>query len=47
MKTRYGKIGTDGQQTLKELGDEAEAKKELDRLIAEKTRKGYTETEAG
>ena len=43
MKTRYGKIGTPGQQTLKEFGDAAGAKKEYDKLIAEKTKKGYEE----
>ena len=43
VKTRYGKIGTPGQQTLKEFGDAAGAKKEYDKLIAEKTKKGYEE----
>jgi predicted DNA-binding WGR domain protein len=43
VKTRYGKIGTDGQQTLKEFGDAAAAKKEYDKLIHEKTKKGYVE----
>ena len=42
--TRYGKIGTPGQQTLKEFGDAAAAKKEYDKLVAEKTKKGYEET---
>jgi len=46
VKTRYGKIGTTGQQTLKELGDAAAAKKEYDKLVAEKTKKGYVEGEA-
>jgi len=44
VKTRYGKIGTPGQQTLKEFGDAAAAKKEYDKLVAEKTKKGYEET---
>ncbi len=39
--TKYGKIGTDGQTSLKEYGSPAEAKKEYDKLIAEKTKKGY------
>ncbi|HEY1549293.1 MAG TPA: WGR domain-containing protein, partial [Kofleriaceae bacterium] len=43
VKTRYGKIGTPGQQTLKEFGDAAAAKKEYDKLIHEKTKKGYVE----
>ncbi|HEY0254543.1 MAG TPA: WGR domain-containing protein, partial [Kofleriaceae bacterium] len=47
VKTRYGKIGTAGQQTLKEFGDAAATKKEYDKLIAEKTKKGYEEGEAG
>jgi len=47
VKTRYGKIGTPGQQTLKELGSPAAAKKEYDKLIAEKTKKGYQEGSAG
>ncbi|HEX4418575.1 MAG TPA: WGR domain-containing protein [Kofleriaceae bacterium] len=40
--TTYGKIGTAGQTTLKEFKSEAEAKKECDKLIAEKTKKGYS-----
>ena len=44
VKTRYGKIGTTGQQTLKEFGYGAAAKKEYDKLVAEKTKKGYAET---
>jgi predicted DNA-binding WGR domain protein len=44
VKTRYGKIGTPGQQTLKEFGDAAAAKKEYDKLVHEKTKKGYEET---
>jgi predicted DNA-binding WGR domain protein len=47
VKTRYGKIGTPGQQTLKEFGDSAAAKKEYDKLIHEKTKKGYVEGGAG
>ena len=44
VKTRYGKIGTPGQQTLKEFGDAGAAKKEFDKLVHEKTKKGYVET---
>ncbi|HEX4456168.1 MAG TPA: WGR domain-containing protein [Kofleriaceae bacterium] len=47
LKTRYGKIGTPGQQTLKEFGDVGAAKKEYDKLIHEKTKKGYVEGGAG
>ncbi len=41
--TRYGKIGTDGQQSLKEYDSPAKAKVEYDKLVAEKTKKGYAE----
>jgi predicted DNA-binding WGR domain protein len=47
VKTRYGKIGTAGQQTLKEFDNAAAAKKEYDKLIHEKTKKGYVEGGAG
>ena len=47
VKTRYGKIGTAGQQTLKEFDNAAAAKKEYDKLVAEKTKKGYVEGGAG
>ena len=39
----YGKIGTDGQTTLKELATPAEAKAQAEKLILEKTKKGYVE----
>jgi predicted DNA-binding WGR domain protein len=39
--TTYGKIGTNGQTTVKTFKTEAEAKKEYDKLIAEKVKKGY------
>jgi len=38
---RFGRIGSKGQTQTKEFPTEAAAKKEADRLIAEKTRKGY------
>lgn len=41
--TRYGKIGTDGQMTLKEFDSEEQAEKEYGKLVAEKTKKGYEE----
>jgi len=44
--TRYGKIGTSGQQTIKEMGTADKANKEYDKLVAEKTKKGYEETSA-
>src|SRR5881392_2794528 len=39
--TTYGRIGTDGQSSLKEWPSEAKAKAEYDKLIAEKVKKGY------
>ncbi|MCK6549372.1 STM4015 family protein [Myxococcota bacterium] len=41
LKISYGRIGTAGQSTTKDLGSEAAAKKEYDKLVAEKTKKGY------
>jgi len=43
FSTRYGKIGTPGQETLKEYDSADKAKKEYDKLVAEKTKKGYVE----
>lgn len=43
VRTRYGKIGTGGQTTIKDEGDEEKAAKLLAKLIAEKTKKGYVE----
>src|SRR5262245_390559 len=40
----FGRIGTAGQTQLKTFADEEKARKEHDKLIAEKTRKGYRET---
>ena len=39
--TKFGKIGTAGQSSNKAFGSDAEAKKEYDKLIAEKVKKGY------
>lgn len=41
--TRYGRIGTPGTETMKEYADEEKAKKEHDKLVAEKVKKGYEE----
>ncbi len=43
VHTRYGKIGTAGKKTVKDEGTLAAAKKLLDRLVTEKTKKGYVE----
>jgi predicted DNA-binding WGR domain protein/Tfp pilus assembly protein PilF len=41
LKTRYGKIGTAGQTTEKTFANEAATQKEYNKLIKEKTSKGY------
>jgi cell wall assembly regulator SMI1/predicted DNA-binding WGR domain protein len=38
---RFGKQGTDGQEQVKSFADAALAKKEHDKLVASKTKKGY------
>jgi predicted DNA-binding WGR domain protein/3-methyladenine DNA glycosylase AlkC len=43
---RYGKIGTAGQSQVKDFADAAAASKAADKLIAEKTGKGYQEVGA-
>jgi DNA ligase 1 len=43
VTTNWGKIGTAGQTKTKNFADEAKAKKEYDKLLAEKTGKGYAE----
>jgi DNA ligase-1 len=41
--TQWGKIGTPGRETRKSFADSAKAKKEYDKLVSEKTGKGYAE----
>ena len=43
----FGRTGTNGQTQTKEFGSAEAAKKEYDKLIAEKVKKGYTETTVG
>jgi predicted DNA-binding WGR domain protein len=43
---RYGKIGTSGQEKTKDFDDEAAAKKDHDKLVQEKTKKGYEPVDA-
>ena len=43
VTVRYGRIGTNGQTQSKSFADEAAAEKHADKLIAEKTAKGYVE----
>ena len=45
--TTFGKIGTAGQTSLKQWDSEAQAKKEYDKLVAEKTKKGYELVDGG
>ena len=45
MTVHFGRIGTDGQTKTKEFADETAAQREADKLIAEKTEKGYEEVE--
>ncbi|MCE9545459.1 MAG: DNA ligase [Planctomycetia bacterium] len=46
VTVRYGRIGTDGQTQTKFFADAAAAEKHAEKLIAEKTKKGYGETPA-
>src|SRR5688572_27849206 len=41
LTVRFGRIGTKGQEQTKRFGSSGEAKKAYDKLIAEKTKKGY------
>ncbi len=41
VKIRYGKVGTDGQTSVKELGTPAEAKAHAEKQAASKVKKGY------
>ncbi|MFQ3651558.1 MAG: WGR domain-containing protein, partial [Gemmataceae bacterium] len=43
LHVHFGRIGTNGQKQLKTFGSEAEAKAAAEKLIAEKTKKGYVE----
>ncbi len=45
IRTRYGKIGTAGQSTVKDEGSKAAAQKLYDKLIREKIKNGYVERE--
>ena len=44
LKTRYGKIGASGATTVKDFGTAEKVQKEYDKIVAEKTKKGYEET---
>jgi DNA ligase-1 len=43
LYTQYGRIGSKGQTTVKAYPDEGAARKAADKLVAEKTGKGYVE----
>jgi len=47
LYVNYGKIGTNGQTQVKDLADPAAARKEYDKLVAEKRKKGYVDAGAG
>jgi uncharacterized protein (TIGR02996 family) len=47
LKTRHGKIGTAGQIVIKEFSSKPDAMAAMDKLIAEKTKKGYAEGGGG
>jgi len=40
---RFGRIGTPGQSQTKNFSDAEHARRESDKLIAEKLKKGYVE----
>src|SRR3954453_14503674 len=44
---QFGKTGAAGQTQIKEFADEAAARREHDKLVAEKLKKGYVETTPG
>jgi predicted DNA-binding WGR domain protein len=43
QKIAFGKTGTKGRETVKELADEKECIRESEKLISQKIKKGYTE----
>ena len=46
VTVRYGRLGTQGQTQTKSLADAAAAERHAEKLIAEKSAKGYRETSA-
>jgi predicted DNA-binding WGR domain protein len=47
LYVNYGKIGSNGQTQVKDLADPAAAKREYDKLVAEKRKKGYADAGSG
>lgn len=43
LYVNYGKIGSNGQTQVKDLADPAAARREYDKLVAEKRKKGYVD----
>ena len=43
LYVNYGRIGTNGQTQVKELGSEDKARKELDKVAGSKRKKGYAD----
>ena len=43
LTVHFGKVGTNGRENVKQFDDSAAAEKEAEKLIAEKSRKGYKE----
>jgi predicted DNA-binding WGR domain protein len=41
LRVRFGRIGTNGQEKVKAFADAASAQKEYEKLVREKTGKGY------
>lgn len=44
VTVRFGRIGTQGQTQTKTFGDGDSATRHVEKLITEKTKKGYVET---
>jgi len=44
VAVRFGRLGTDGQSLTKSFADPATARQHVEKLIGEKTAKGYVET---
>jgi uncharacterized protein (TIGR02996 family) len=46
-RIRFGKVGTTGQMRLKTFPDEAQARQDFDKVVAQKLGEGYRETTSG
>lgn len=44
VTVRFGRMGTQGQTQTKSFGDAEAATRHVEKLIADKTKKGYVET---